>query len=40
VREVALPSGASTRTVACPVWIDGAPVPVNVTFPQLDDAAG
>jgi crotonobetainyl-CoA:carnitine CoA-transferase CaiB-like acyl-CoA transferase len=40
VREVALPSGRQTRTVVCPVWIDGAPVTVDATFPLLDSTAG
>jgi crotonobetainyl-CoA:carnitine CoA-transferase CaiB-like acyl-CoA transferase len=40
VREIELPSGARTRTVVCPIWIDGAPVAVNATLPQLDDGAG
>ncbi len=35
VQEVALPSGRRTRTVVCPVWIDGAPVPVRATMPVL-----
>ena len=39
VREVSLPSGRRTRTVACPVWVDGAPVAVTARLPQLDDAA-
>jgi crotonobetainyl-CoA:carnitine CoA-transferase CaiB-like acyl-CoA transferase len=37
VRDVALPSGHRTRTVVCPVWIDGAPVPVEVDFPLLGE---
>ena len=37
VREVSLPSGHRTRTVVCPVWIDGAPVPVQAVFPQLGE---
>src|SRR5690606_1740353 len=36
VREVTLPSGRRTRTVVCPVWIDGAPVPVRTTMPLLE----
>ena len=42
VREVSLPSGRRTRTVACPVWIDGAPVEVDASFPLLgeDDRDG
>lgn len=36
VREVTLPSGRRTRTVVCPVWIDGAPVPVRTTLPVLE----
>jgi crotonobetainyl-CoA:carnitine CoA-transferase CaiB-like acyl-CoA transferase len=35
VQEVALPSGHRTRTVVCPVWIDGAPVAVRTDFPRL-----
>lgn len=37
VREVSLPSGHRTRTVVCPVWLDGAPVPVQAVFPQLGE---
>jgi crotonobetainyl-CoA:carnitine CoA-transferase CaiB-like acyl-CoA transferase len=40
VREVSLPSGRRTRTVVCPVWIDGAPVAVDASYPLLGDAAG
>ncbi len=35
VQDLPLPSGRMTRTVACPVWIDGAPVPVATTLPVL-----
>jgi len=37
VQEVTLPSGHRTRTVTCPVWIDGAPVAVRTTFPRLGE---
>jgi crotonobetainyl-CoA:carnitine CoA-transferase CaiB-like acyl-CoA transferase len=39
VRELPLPSGRKSRTVGCPVWIDGAPVPVSTTLPLLGEAA-
>lgn len=39
VQHMALPSGRTTRTVGCPVWIDGAPVPVDTTPPLLGDPA-
>jgi crotonobetainyl-CoA:carnitine CoA-transferase CaiB-like acyl-CoA transferase len=35
VRELTLPSGARTRTVGCPVRIDGRAVPVSVELPEL-----
>jgi crotonobetainyl-CoA:carnitine CoA-transferase CaiB-like acyl-CoA transferase len=37
VQDMALPSGRMTRTVGCPVWLDGAPVPVATTLPLLGD---
>ncbi|MBN9409964.1 MAG: CoA transferase [Burkholderiales bacterium] len=37
VREMRLPDGARTRTVACPVWIDGQPVPVDTRPPLLGE---
>jgi crotonobetainyl-CoA:carnitine CoA-transferase CaiB-like acyl-CoA transferase len=37
VRDVVLPSGRPTRTVVCPVWIDGAPVAVNTVLPRLGE---
>ena len=37
VQEVSLPSGRRTRTVVCPVWIDGAPVPVRTSYPRLGE---
>ncbi|MBA3478591.1 MAG: CoA transferase [Lautropia sp.] len=37
VRDVVLPSGRPTRTVTCPVWIDGAPVAVSTAFPSLGE---
>ena len=40
VQPLALPSGRTTRTVACPVWIDGAPVAIDRRLPQLGDAGG
>jgi len=36
VQDIALPSGRMTKTVACPVWLDGAPVPLNPALPVLD----
>ncbi len=35
VQGLALPSGRMTKTVACPVWLDGAPVPLAATLPTL-----
>jgi len=40
VQEVRFPSGHATRTVACPIWIDGRPVRVRTTFPELPQVAG
>lgn len=40
VQPIALPSGKPTRTVGCPVWIDGAPVAIATRLPQLGDADG
>lgn len=37
VQPLALPSGRMTRTVVCPVWLDGAPVPLTTTLPTLGD---
>jgi crotonobetainyl-CoA:carnitine CoA-transferase CaiB-like acyl-CoA transferase len=37
VEPIELPGGHATQTVACPVWIDGQPVPVNVRMPSLDE---
>jgi len=39
VRDMHLPGGAHTRTVACPVWIDGAPVEVDTRPPLLGEHA-
>jgi len=36
VQDLVLPSGRMTRTVACPVWLNGAPVPVSMALPQLE----
>jgi crotonobetainyl-CoA:carnitine CoA-transferase CaiB-like acyl-CoA transferase len=38
VQDMTLPSGRATRTVACPVWLDGAPVPVNPRPPLLGES--
>ncbi len=38
VRDLPLPSGRISKTVACPVWLDGAPVPVRTTLPLLGDS--
>jgi crotonobetainyl-CoA:carnitine CoA-transferase CaiB-like acyl-CoA transferase len=35
VQALTLPSGRVSKTVACPVWLDGAPVPVTTTPPLL-----
>jgi len=45
VQDLTLPSGRVSKTVGCPVWLDGAPVPVSTTPPLLGvrqpaDAAG
>lgn len=41
VRAMTLPNGHETRTVGCPVWLDGAPVPVRTRPPALgEDGAG
>ena len=37
VQDVSLPSGHRTRTLVCPVWIDGAPVPVRTSYPRLGE---
>lgn len=37
VRDLPLPSGRMSKTVGCPVWIDGAPVPVSSTLPLLGE---
>lgn len=37
VQPITLPNGARTRTVACPIWLDGAPVQVNTTPPELGE---
>lgn len=39
VRPMTLPGQARTRTVGCPVWIDGAPVPVETRPPALGEHA-
>jgi len=39
VQDIALPSGRMTKTVGCPVWLDGAPVPVTTTPPLLGQSA-
>jgi crotonobetainyl-CoA:carnitine CoA-transferase CaiB-like acyl-CoA transferase len=35
VQPVVLPAGHPTRTVGCPVWLDGQPVPVHGSLPTL-----
>lgn len=35
VQAMTLPSGHATRTIACPIWLDGAPVPVSLDLPLL-----
>ncbi len=37
VQDLKLPSGRMTRTVACPVWLDGAPVAVGTALPLLGE---
>ena len=37
VRDVALPGGRRTRTLGCPVRLDGAPVPVSDDYPSLGE---
>lgn len=37
VRPVTLPGGHDTQTVGCPIWLDGAPVPVSAELPTLDE---
>jgi crotonobetainyl-CoA:carnitine CoA-transferase CaiB-like acyl-CoA transferase len=37
VREVTLPGGRRTRTLGCPVRLDGAPVPVSDAYPALGE---
>jgi crotonobetainyl-CoA:carnitine CoA-transferase CaiB-like acyl-CoA transferase len=40
VHTVTLPSGHPTRTVGCPIRLDGATVPIRRTFPVLDSRVG
>ncbi|VCU71625.1 E-cinnamoyl-CoA:R-phenyllactate CoA transferase [Pigmentiphaga humi] len=35
VRPIALPNGRATRTVGCPIRLDGAAVPVRTDLPEL-----
>jgi crotonobetainyl-CoA:carnitine CoA-transferase CaiB-like acyl-CoA transferase len=37
VRPMRLPNGKETRTVVCPVWLDGAPVNVSTHPPELNE---
>ena len=37
VQSITLPGGNVTRTVACPVRLDGAPVPLRDSLPQLGE---
>ncbi|MGD9942387.1 MAG: CaiB/BaiF CoA transferase family protein [Burkholderiaceae bacterium] len=37
VQAMSMPGGTETRTVVCPVWIDGAPVQVDTRAPALDE---
>ena len=39
VQPMQMPGGTHSRTVVCPVWIDGAPVPVNTRSPALNEHA-
>ncbi|GAA5234338.1 CoA transferase [Verticiella sediminum] len=37
VQPITLPNGVVTRTVGCPVWLDGAPVPVKSDYARLGE---
>jgi len=37
VQPMKLPNGRETRTVVCPVWLDGAPVDVSTSPPGLNE---
>ncbi|NML46746.1 CoA transferase [Ramlibacter sp. G-1-2-2] len=37
VQQITLPGGVTTRTVACPVRLDGAPVPLRDSLPALGE---
>ena len=37
IQPLTLPNGTQTRTVSCPVWLDGAPVQVNTRPPSLGE---
>lgn len=37
VQDIELPGATRTRTVGCPVWIDGAPVPLRTDLPVLGE---
>lgn len=37
VQPFDLPGGQPSRTVACPVWLDGAPVAVDLSLPRLGE---
>jgi len=39
VRDLPLPSGRMSKTVGCPIWINGAPVPVATTLPLLGETS-
>lgn len=37
VQPMTMPGDTHTRTVVCPIWLDGAPVAVNTRAPVLDE---
>ncbi|VWX57508.1 Carnitine dehydratase [Burkholderiales bacterium 8X] len=37
VQDIDLPGATHTSTVGCPVWLDGAPVPLNKSLPLLGE---
>ncbi|WP_238123020.1 MULTISPECIES: CaiB/BaiF CoA transferase family protein [unclassified Xanthobacter] len=37
VQAMQMPGGTATQTVTCPIWLDGAPVPVNTRSPALNE---
>lgn len=37
VQPITLPGGHSTKTVGCPVWLDGVPIKTSSDLPKLDE---